>query len=118
MIRIDNYKVFKDIDKEELFKEVIKKCRLDNNDVIDIKIVKKSIDARDKRNVYYNYAFDVRVKDEDKYPGLKRVDEVEDVIIDVKRNSGYKPIIVGSGPAGLFCALTLIDNGIKPTIRK
>lgn len=116
MIRIDNYKVFKDIDKEDLFKEVIKKCKLDNNDVIDIKIVKKSIDARDKRNVYYNYAFDVRVKSESKYPNLKHVEEVKNVIIDVKRNSEYKPIIVGSGPAGLFCALTLIDNGIKPII--
>lgn len=116
MIRIDNYKVFKDINKEDLFKEVIKKCKLDNNDVIDIKIVKKSIDARDKRNVYYNYAFDVRVKDESKYPNLKCVEEVKDVIIDIKRNSEYKPIIVGSGPAGLFCALTLIDNGIKPII--
>lgn len=116
MIRIDNYKVFKDIDKEDLFKEVIKKCKLDNNDVLDIKIVKKSIDARDKRNVYYNYAFDVRVKDERKYPYLKHVEEVKNVIIDVKRNSEYKPIIVGSGPAGLFCALTLIDNGIKPII--
>ena len=50
------------------------------------------------------------------YPNLKHVEEVKNVIIDVKRNSEYKPIIVGSGPAGLFCALTLIDNGIKPII--
>ena len=28
----------------------------------------------------------------------------------------YDVIIVGAGPAGLFSALTLIDNGIKPII--
>ena len=116
MIRIDNYKVFKDLSKDELFEEVLRKNKIDSNDVIDIKIVKKSIDARDKRNVYYNYAFDVKVRDENKYSYLKIVDDVEPITIDVKRNSEYKPVIVGSGPAGLFCALTLIDNGIKPII--
>lgn len=116
MIRIDNYKVFKDLSKDELFEEALRKNKIDSNDVIDIKIVKKSIDARDKRNVYYNYAFDVKVKDENKYGYLKIVDEVEPITIDVKRNSEYKPVIVGSGPAGLFCALTLLDNGIKPII--
>ena len=116
MIRIDNYKVFKDLSNDELFMEVLKKNKIDSNDVIDIRIVKKSIDARDKKNVYYNYAFDVKVCDEGKYNNLKIVEEVEPVVIDVKRNSEYKPIIIGSGPAGLFCALTLIDNGVKPII--
>jgi uncharacterized FAD-dependent dehydrogenase len=116
MIRIDNYKVFKDLSKDELFEEVLRKNKIDSNDVIDIKIIKKSIDARDKRNVYYNYAFDVKVRDENKYNNLKIVDEVEPITIDVKRNSEYKPVIVGSGPAGLFCALTLIENGVKPII--
>ena len=116
MIRIDNYKVFKDLTKDELFNEVLRKNKIDSNDVVDIKIVKKSIDARDKKNVYFNYAFDVSVKDESKYGSLKIVSETEPIKIDVKRNSEYKPIIIGSGPAGLFCALTLIDNGIKPII--
>ena len=76
MIRIDNFKVFEDLEKEQLFKKVLNKNKIDSNDVIDIKIVKKSIDARDKRNVYYNYAFDVKVRDENKYSYLKIVDEL------------------------------------------
>ena len=56
MIRIDNYKVYNDLTKEELFNGVLNKNKIDRKDLIDIKIVKKSIDARDKRNVYYNYS--------------------------------------------------------------
>ena len=106
MIRIDNYKVFEDIDNDTLFSKVLKKNKIDNNDVIDIKIIKKSIDARDKKNIYYNYSFDIKVIDESKYSNLKIVNDIEPVLINVRRNSQYKPIIVGSGPAGLFCALT------------
>ena len=28
----------------------------------------------------------------------------------------YDVAIVGAGPAGIFCALTLVQNGIKPII--
>lgn len=116
MIRIDNFKVFEDLDNTCLFDRVLKKNKIDKNDLVDIKIIKKSIDARDKRNIYYNYAFDVKVKDESNYSYLKVIDDVVDVSISVNRNSEFKPIIIGSGPAGLFCALTLIENGIKPII--
>ena len=33
-----------------------------------------------------------------------------------ERCNDMNPVIIGAGPAGLFCALTLIKNGIKPTI--
>ena len=39
-----------------------------------------------------------------------------DININVKRQNNIRPVIVGSGPAGLFCALLLVKNGIKPII--
>ena len=116
MIRIDNYKVFKDLTKDELFNEVLRRNKIDSNDVVDIKIVKKSIDARDKSNVHYNYAVNIKVKDDSKYPNIKKIEEKQLPTIKHNRNSKYQPIIIGAGPAGLFCALTLIDNGYKPII--
>ena len=34
VIRVDNYKVFKDLSKDELFNEVLKKCKIDKNDLV------------------------------------------------------------------------------------
>ena len=64
----------------------------------------------------YNYAVNILVKDEKRYKWIKHVDIKEEPKIIKRRNSNYSPIIVGAGPAGLFCALTLIDNGYKPII--
>ena len=77
----------------------------------DVKYVqeKKSVDARHgglKLHIKYNVFIkeDISEKNEDKLPVWKHAD-------------GHKTvIIVGSGPAGLFGALTLLEKGIKPVI--
>ncbi len=115
MLRINNIKIFEDISNEEVIKKAVKKARIKHSDFISGKIIRKSIDARDKNNVHYNYIVDVEVKNENNYPKLKKVAEIK-IQIDKKRTSKYQPIIVGSGPAGLFCALTLIEYGYEPII--
>ncbi len=95
---------------------MLKKKGINENDVIKCEIVKKSIDARDKKDVHYAYSFNVQVKNEKKYRKLKKVDEPKIIGVEKNRNSEYRPIIVGAGPAGLFCALTLIEYGYKPII--
>ena len=77
----------------------------------DVKYVqeKKSVDARHgglKLHIKYNVFIkeDISEKNEDKLPVWKHADGNKTVII------------VGSGPAGLFGALTLLEKGIKPVI--
>ena len=58
MIRIRNIKLLIEEDNEEnLLKKVSKKLRINN--INNYKIVKKSIDARDKNNIYYVYELDI-----------------------------------------------------------
>ncbi|MBR4694437.1 MAG: FAD-dependent oxidoreductase [Bacilli bacterium] len=116
MIRIDNIKIYEDLSDEEIIYRTLKKNKIASKDIIESNIVKKSIDARDKKNVHYNYAIDVKVKDESKYSNLKIIQEIPKEEINKKRKSVYKPVIVGSGPAGLFCALTLVEYGYEPII--
>lgn len=116
MLRIDNIKIFEDLNEQQLQEKISKKYKINPQDIISFTIVKKSIDARDKAQVHYNYAVNVEVKEEYKYPNIKKIVEKELPVIQKNRNSSYSPIIIGSGPAGLFCALTLIDNGYKPII--
>ena len=116
MKRIDNIKIFKDLSEDEVIEYAINKNNINKKDIIEVNIVKKSIDARDKKNVHYTYSINIKLNNENKYPYLKDIIVKEEEPIIKKRNSNYNPLIVGAGPAGLFCALTLIDNGYKPII--
>ena len=116
MKRIDNVKIFKYLTEEQVIDYALEKNKINKKDIIEVNIVKKSIDARDKKNVHYTYSINVLLKDENKYKWLKDITIKEEEPIIKRRTSNYNPIIVGAGPAGLFCALTLIDNGYKPII--
>ena len=71
-----------------------------------IKILKKSLDARDKRDIHWVYSIEA-----DRKPIAEEVRVYPQVRIQPRR-----VIVVGSGPAGLFCAIRLIRAGICPLI--
>ena len=117
MLRVENIKIRKELNKEELLKEVCSQSHIKLEDVTNFFIYKKSVDARKKEDIFYNYSFNIEVKDEEKYPKFKKVpNTVDSIYVNAKRKSSYRPLIVGMGPAGLFCALYLVKNGIKPII--
>lgn len=118
MIRIRDIKIREDLNNEELLDFVCNKNKIKKEDVKSFRIIKKSIDARNKEDVYYVYTIDILVENEVKYKKFEKVslEFAEKIKINKKRKSDIKPVIVGSGPAGLFCALTLAQNGVKPII--
>lgn len=117
MLRIENIKVFEELNKEDLLKKCLSKAKVDQKDVTSFRIARKSIDARKKEEIFYNYSIDIEVKDENKYKFLKKIsDDVLELNNNVKRNSSLRPVVIGSGPAGLFCAKYLAENGAKPIL--
>ena len=86
MLLLDNIKIYEDLDNEKVIRKALYKNRIDNDDVISSKIIKKSIDSRDKNNVHYNYSIRVEVKNENKYPKIKRLKEIDKIIINKNRN--------------------------------
>lgn len=122
MIRVRQVKLNIDIPEDEFSKFIAKKLKINENDILTYTIRKKSIDARNKQNIQYVYEFDVTVKDENKVLKLKSQDILkspnEDYIFNVtgKEILNYRPVIVGSGPAGLFCAYMLSKYGYKPLV--
>lgn len=69
------------------------------------KILKKSLDARDKRNIFWVYSIAYSSDNEtEPRPAFERLKNPPEVAV------------IGGGPAGLFCALRLIERGFKPVI--
>ena len=70
------------------------------------KILKKSLDARDKADIRWVYS--VECSDRPFAPEERTFEKIT--------KPAPKVVIAGAGPAGLFCALRLIAHGIKPII--
>ena len=89
-------------------------------------ICKRSVDARKKKDVRLVYSVAVRCKDEnDRIPdrvlkGLKRqitvINSSEPAVKKGEQRADCPPTVVGMGPAGLFAALMLAENGYRPII--
>ena len=115
MILIDSIKIKADIKSdEEAISFTLKKYDIKN--ASNIKIVKKSVDARKKDNILYIYSIALKCDKEDilikknnnisKYEPLKyNIPSVNDI--------NHKTAVIGMGPAGLFCAYILAKAGIK-----
>ena len=90
---------------------------------IHFSIYKQSVDARKKNDIRLVYSvaarFDTPI--EMAIPSGKkyRISAISSEELEIKFGSevsNHKPLIVGMGPAGLFCALLLAENGYSPII--
>lgn len=123
MIRIRQINVAIDEDENELITKCAKKLKTNKENIEEYKIVKKSIDARDKQNIVFCYEVDIKAKNEDE---ILRKNKSKDIFeasntqyefkITGKQKMKNRPVIVGSGPAGLFCGYMLASYGYKPII--
>lgn len=88
-----------------------------------LQILKKAIDARDKHHLLFTYTLAVEVAGEAKLLAKNKNKNLSayhpadySVSLGVKGQPGQPPVIVGAGPAGLFCALVLTSLGIRPIL--
>ena len=92
-------------------------------DTFTFEIIKRSIDARKKPDIFYSYTVDVDgLKERDV---IRRVKEGQVSLVNpVKyrfpspgnKSMGHRPVIVGTGPAGLFCGYMLAIHGYRPVL--
>lgn len=123
MIKINQIKLPVTSDQSELKKKIIKKLKLNSSAEFTYRILKKSLDARKKPELFYTYSVAVDIKNESAI--VKRCRDSSVLIYEEKHYhippSGdvslkNRPLIVGAGPAGLFCAFILTEAGYSPVV--
>lgn len=123
MIRINEIKLALEEEETLLAQKAAKILKINKKYIDSYTIYKKSIDARKKDDVHFTYSIDVTITLDEKQIVSKcksgKVQLVEPYKYEIpvcKRNSEFRPVIVGFGPAGMFAGLILAEAGLKPII--
>lgn len=125
MIRINQLKLNINHDEKELYAAAAKAMRIKPQEILKLSVIKRSLDARKKEEIRYIYSVDVELGQEKenkilnigKNPNIIKAKKIEyQYQISGKKKMNHRPVVVGSGPAGLFCAYHLAKNGYSPLL--
>ncbi|CCO07349.1 NAD(P)/FAD-dependent oxidoreductase [Desulforamulus hydrothermalis] len=124
MIRVSGIKLTLDQDETEIRKSLLNKLKIKEKELIKYTIFKRSVDARKKDRIFFVYTVDAEVVGEDKV--LSRLAGDKDVLRTPNLKYEYvkpgtlplqnRPVIIGTGPAGLFAGLILAAMGYRPLL--
>ena len=128
--RLTNLKLPLDHDPSELRSEVLSILSLQDVDLLNLHVFRRGYDARKKSNIHFIYTVDLQFSAEVDISFLISKChlqitpdmEYKPVFSAIEGNSytitpGYKrPVVVGTGPCGLFAALTLAQLGLRPLV--
>ena len=120
MLQIENIKLSLDQGKVQLRQKAAKILGISPNDLGKLMILRRAIDARD--SVHFVYTVQVSPKNEDKLlrrcrsHQVSRVSGERFVLPAPVKAPASRPVVVGAGPGGLFCALALARCGAAPIL--
>lgn len=118
-LKVSNIKLNMDKNEQDAFEKAISIAGVHREDVVEQKILKYSIDARKKPDIQKIYTVQLAVK---KYTKNRKNVTVSDkekqyhYIPTGKEALSNRPVIVGFGPAGMFCAYMMAKYGYQPII--
>lgn len=123
MIQITQMKLPIPHSREQLEDKICRTLGIAQEDLEYYEIVRRSVDARKREGLHYVYTVWVKSRREKRIPSKGRHKNV--MSISPERYHfpehgelclEHRPVIVGSGPAGLFCGYMLAKEGYRPLI--
>ena len=123
MIRIREIAMPPEHNPAQLGFEAARLLKVQNSKIKNLKIVRRSIDARKKPDVKVVYTIDVAVEGNEnkilKFSGCKRAAIAPVCYYKPPKPmpaAGKRPVVVGFGPGGMFAALILAMAGQRPIV--
>ena len=122
MIRINQVKL--PVEHTEDMLEAKLRELLKYRGTMEIEVVKRSLDARKKPQLFYVYLVDVKLPEKEEQRILKQKNRLQLQYVCPQpyhfpiqcQGTQERPVIVGTGPAGLFCGYMLAEAGFRPIL--
>ena len=121
MLRVCDLRLHPDHDEQDLIGAVAAKLDMPVRDVLGVRIRRQSIDARKRNQVWLIYAADVEIRGESRFrdregKAFDAADETYRYVPPGDRRLTHRPVVVGTGPCGLFAGLILAEMGYGPLL--
>ena len=127
MIRLNQLKLPVNHTEAQLMSKTAQILRITEAEILAIEIVRQSLDARKKPELFYSYSVNVTVKREEKVykDAVRRLGKANVQLMEMTeyhfpeggtQMQKHPTVIIGMGPAGLFCAYYLAQHGYAPVI--
>ena len=122
MLQLSGFTMPPGYERRDLEEKLLRRLRLAPGELLQWHILRESLDARKKDQIHYQLSLALKVRDE---AALKK--RCREHLQPYNRQayrfpqSGSealpsRPVVIGMGPAGLFCGLYLARHGYKPIL--
>lgn len=125
MIKLSNVKLPVNYTDNIVIAEISKMLKIPKSSILKYEFSRLSVDARKKNNVHYTATINIAINEKqlkeneiinkNKKLNITRVTPYEYSIKRIEKLSPA-PVVVGAGPAGLFCGLVLAQSGACPIV--
>ncbi len=119
MILVRGISLGLDEDQQKCYEMGLRRLKIPRSQVLEQRIVKRSVDARKKDHIRFTYTVGYVLKDESQVELSIDVGSTQEKPLVFEQGTqalSQRPVVVGFGPAGMFCALYLARQGYRPLV--
>jgi uncharacterized protein len=128
LLRVTEIKLPLEHSPAALRQAVCQRLKINDAQLLELRIFKRGYDARKKNDIHFIYTLDVRTHDNASVLALAQKHPKTAQAIHVTPDTDYKmparapdrafkrPVVIGTGPCGIFAALNLAQMGFRPLV--